>query len=223
MGRRREGRGRAGYYIKKGIIILTGLGLVLAGSGILFHDFYGESIDAAARTVAVNVVAIKINQSLKDGITNRDLQGDLLHVERDSEGKVRYVEADSRLITQLVLAFSMKMNENYSLGDTEVVPMNLGILTGNKILSQLPWTVNVKVMPLSLTKFQCETELETQAVNQTRYKVYCTVTSNVLIVAPLSRETAEINRKVLLAEAVIVGEVPENYVRVPQDDILDVT
>lgn len=205
------------------MVILMGLLLILAGCGFLFRDFYGESIDAAAKAVAVNVVAIKINQSLKEGITNGELQGDLLHVERDSEGKVRYVEADSRLITQLVLAFSMKMNENYNLGDTEVVPMNLGILTGNKILSQLPLTVNVKVMPLSLTKFQCETEFETQAINQTRYKVYCTVTSNVQILAPFSRETAEINRKVLLAEAVIVGDVPENYVQVPQDDILDVT
>lgn len=211
------------YYIKKCMVILMGLLLILAGCGFLFRDFYGESIDAAAKAVAVNVVAIKINQSLKEGITNGELQGDLLHVERDSEGKVQYVEADSRLITRLVLAFSMKMNENYNLGDTEVVPMNLGILTGNKILSQLPLTVNVKVMPLSLTKFQCETEFETQAINQTRYKVYCTVTSNVQILAPFSRETAEINRKVLLAEAVIVGDVPENYVRVPQDDILDVT
>lgn len=211
------------YYIKKCMVILMGLLLILAGCGFLFRDFYGESIDAAAKAVAVNVVAIKINQSLKEGITNGELQGDLLHVERDSEGKVQYVEADSRLITRLVLAFSMKMNENYNLGDTEVVPMNLGILTGNKILSQLPLTVNVKVMPLSLTKFQCETEFETQAINQTRYKVYCTVTSNVQILAPFSWETAEINRKVLLAEAVIVGDVPENYVQVPQDDILDVT
>ncbi|MGN1414769.1 MAG: sporulation protein YunB [Anaerovoracaceae bacterium] len=224
MGRRQRcGVGLLRYYIKKSMIILMGLLLILTGSGFLFRDFYGESIDAAARAVAVNVVAIKINQSLREGIRNGELQGDLLHVERDGEGKVRYVEADSRLITQLVLAFSMKMNENYNLGDTEVVPMNLGILTGNKILSQLPLTVNVKVMPLSLTKFQCETEFETQAINQTRYKVYCTVTSNVQILAPFSRETAEINRKVLLAEAVIVGDVPENYVRVPQDDILDVT
>lgn len=211
------------YYIKKSMVIVMGFLLILGGCGFLFRDFYGESIDAAARAVAVNVVAVKINQTLNDGIYNEALDGELLHVEQDSEGKVQYVEADSRLITQLVLAFSMKMNENYNTGDTEVVPMNLGILTGNKLLSQLPLTVNVKVMPLSLTKFQCETEFETQAINQTRYKVYCTVTSNVQIVAPFSRETAEISRKVLLAEAVIIGDVPENYVRVPQDDILDVT
>lgn len=223
MGRRREGRGRAGYYIKKGILILTGLGLILAGSGILFRDFYGETIDNASRAVAVNVVAMKINQTLNEGIYNEALEGELLNIERDSQGNIQYVEANSRLINKLVLAFSRGMDETYSLGDTEVVPVNLGVLTGNKMLSQLPWTVNVKVMPLSLTKFQCETEFETQAINQTRYKVYCTVTSMVQIVSPVSRETAEINRKVLLAEAIIVGRVPDSYVVVPEEDILDVT
>lgn len=224
MGRRqRGGGGLLRYYIKKCMIILMGVVLIFTGSGFLFRDFYGESIDAAARAVAVNVVAVKINQTLNDGIYNEALDGELLKVERDSQGTIQYVEANSRLINKLVLAFSRGMEENYSLGDTEVVPVNLGVLTGNKMLSQLPWTVNIKVMPLSLTKFQCETEFETQAINQTRYKVFCSVTSTVQIVSPVCRETAEINRKVLLAEAILVGRVPDSYVVVPEEDILDVT
>lgn len=223
MGRRQSGGGLLRYYIKKCMIILMGVVLIFTGSGFLFRDFYGESIDAAARAVAVNVVAVKINQTLSDGIYNEALDGELLDIERDSEGNIQYVEANSRLINKLVLAFSRGMEENYSLGDTEVVPVNLGVLTGNKMLSQLPWTVNIKVMPLSLTKFQCETEFETQAINQTRYKVFCSVTSTVQIVSPVCRETAEINRKVLLAEAILVGRVPDSYVVVPEEDILDVT
>ena len=223
MGRRQSGGGLLRYYIKKSMVILMGFLLLLGGCGFLFRDFYGESIDAAARAVAVNVVAVKINQTLNDGIYNEALDGDLLDIERDSEGNIQYVEANSRLINKLVLAFSRGMEENYSLGDTEVVPVNLGVLTGNKMLSQLPWTVNIKVMPLSLTKFQCETEFETQAINQTRYKVFCSVTSTVQIVSPVCRETAEINRKVLLAEAILVGRVPDSYVVVPEEDILDVT
>lgn len=224
MGRRqRGGGGLLRHYIKKCVIIQMGVVLIFTGSGFLFRDFYGESIDAAARAVAVNVVAVKINQTLNDGIYNEALDGELLDIERDSEGNIQYVEANSRLINKLVLAFSRGMEENYSLGDTEVVPVNLGVLTGNKMLSQLPWTVNIKVMPLSLTKFQCETEFETQAINQTRYKVFCSVTSTVQIVSPVCRETAEINRKVLLAEAILVGRVPDSYVVVPEEDILDVT
>lgn len=209
--------------MKRVVTIIIGLCLVIVGSAVLFKDYYGDNIDEAARAVAVNVVAIKINQTLKDGIYNEDLDGDLLDIERDAEGNIQYVEANSRLINKLILAFSTGMDENYNLGDTTTVPVNLGVLTGSRILSQLPCTVDVKVMPLSLTKFQCETEFLTEGINQTRYKVYCTVTSEVQIIAPFTKKKAEINRKVLLAEAIIVGKVPDNYVFVPEESILDAT
>ena len=204
-------------------VILTGLLLMAAGGLVLFSDRYGESIDQTARAIAINAVGTKITRSVNEGIYNEDLEGQLLEVVRNEAGEIEYVEANSRLINKLVLAFATKMEEDYSLGDIMVIPANFGMLTGNRMLSQLPWTVDIKVMPLSLTKFQTETEFTAEPINQTRYKVYCTVTSDVQIVAPFTRETAQINRKVLQAEAIIVGKVPESYVFVPEESILDVT
>lgn len=211
------------FFMRRAFVILLGIILILCGSVILIKDIYGGYIDSTAQAVAVGVVATKINQTLNDGIYDEDLEGELLNIERDGEGNIQYVEANSRLINKLVLAFSTGMEENYSLGDMTEVPVNLGVLTGNKILSQLPCTAKIKVMPLSLTKFQWESEFVTEGINQTRYKVYCTVSSEVKILAPFTEETAEINRKVLLAEAIIVGKVPDSYVVVPEEDILDVT
>ena len=99
--------------------------------------------------------------------------------------------------------------------------MNLGVLTGSRILSQLPFTAKVKIHPISLTKFEYQTDFETEGINQTRYYVYCNLSSEIHIVAPFTDKIATIERKILLAEAVIVGKVPENYVMVPEDSILD--
>lgn len=107
------------------------------------------------------------------------------------------------------------------MSDMEEVRVNLGVITGNSLLSQLPFTASVRVQPLSLTKFQVETEFESEGINQTRYFVYCTVTSQVHIIAPFTDKVAEIDRKVLLAEAIIVGKVPGSYVVVPEDNIMD--
>ena len=132
-----------------------------------------------------------------------------------------YLEPDSRLINKLVLEFMTEVNDTYNLDDTQAVKVNLGVITGSKILSQLPFTVKVKVQPLSLTRFQYETEFETQGINQTRYCVYCTINSQVRILAPFTDKVSEINRRFLLAEAIIVGDVPGNYVEVPKESILD--
>lgn len=204
------------------IVILLGLALIVVGVGGLFRDTYGENIDEAAGAVAISVVASKINQSLREGVYKEDFAGSLLTTVRDEAGNIQYVEANSTLINKLILSFYSGVNENYSLGDTVEVPVNMGVLTGSKVLSQLPYTVDVRVMPLSLTKFQWESEFISEGINQTKYKIYCTVESDVQVLAPFTKKRQTINRRVLLAEAVVVGKVPDNYVFVPEEDILDV-
>ena len=207
--------------MRRVVTILLGITLVAAGGLMMFRDAYGESISGAAESIAVNYVAMKINASLRQRMYSADLDGTLIHVERDSEGKIKYLEPDSRLINRIVLEFMSGVNETYSMEDTQVVKVNLGVITGSKIISQMPFTTKIKVQPLSLTKFQYETEFETQGINQTRYCVYCTINSKIRILAPFTDKISEINRKFLLAEAVIVGDVPETYVDVPEEDILD--
>ncbi len=203
------------------VIILLGFIMVLCGCLLMIKDIYGENVSGAAQDIAVNYVARKINDSMKQGIYNEELDGPLLTVERDTDGNIKYIEPNSRLINKLVLEFIGGVEENYSLEDTQVVEVNLGVVTGSKILSQMPFTTTIRIQPLSLTKFQYETEFETQGINQTRYCVYCTINSSVRILAPFTNETAEINRRFLIAEAIIVGEVPESFVNVPKESILD--
>lgn len=207
--------------MRRWVVIITGILLVILGTIVLIKDAFGESIEQVAEAVAVNAVATKINNSLMEGFYDDSLGEPLLYVERDEEGNIQYLEPNSRLINKLILSFSTKVKENYSLSDIEEIKVNLGVITGSRILSQLPFYITVKVQPVSLTKFQCETAFETEGINQTRYYVYCTINSEVHIVAPFTDKTAEINRKVVIAEAVIVGKVPDSYVVVPEESILD--
>ncbi len=207
--------------MRRFVVISIGIILVITGTIILIKDAFGESIEQVAEAVAVNAVAMKINGSMEEGFYDESLGEQLLYVERDDAGNIQYLEPNSRLINKLLLSFSDKVKENYSLSDIEEIKVNLGVITGSRILSQLPFYITVKVQPLSLTKFQCETDFETEGINQTRYYVYCTINSEVHIVAPFTDKTAEINRKVVLAEAVIVGKVPDSYVVVPEESILD--
>lgn len=207
--------------MKRAAVILIGIGLVILGGMLVIRDKFGDSIQQTAEAVAVNAVAIKINDSLQNGLYDEALSGPLLNVERDSEGNIQYLEPNAEVINKLLLEFSTNVRENYDLGDTEEIKVNWGVITGSKLLSQLPFAVTVKVQPVSLTKFQYETGFETEGINQTRYYVYCTITSQIHILAPFTDKTAQINRRLLLAEAVIVGKVPDSYVVVPEESILD--
>ena len=83
--------------------------------------------------------------------------------------------------------------------------------------------VDVKVIPLSVSGIDFKTEFEAKGINQTKYKVYIILKSQVKVLAPLSAATFDMSSTVLIAEAVILGGVPKSYVQVPKEDILDVT
>lgn len=207
--------------MRKFAVILIGIGLILLGGIWVFKDVYAESIAGAAEDIAINMVAIKINQSLQQGFYDEKLNGALLKIECDDDGNIKYIEPDTRLINKLVLEFATGVRENYDSEEIQVCEVNLGVITGNKFLSQLPFRAKIKVQPLSLTKITSNTGFETQGINQTRYYVHCNVQSQVRILAPFTNETTEINRDYQLAEAVIVGQVPNSYVYVPDESILD--
>lgn len=67
------------------------------------------------------------------------------------------------------------------------------------------------------------TEFETQGINQTKYKIYIVLNCRIKMAAPFSTQIFQTKSTVLLAEAVILGKVPDSYVVVPEDDILDAT
>lgn len=97
-------------------VVLIGIGLVILGGLWIFKDIYGENIAGAAEDIAVNMVAIKINESLKTGFNNKKLDGALLQIERDKDGNIKYIEPDTRLINKLVLEFATGVREKLRLG-----------------------------------------------------------------------------------------------------------
>ena len=54
--------------MRRFLLIFTGIMMILGGSIWCFKEAYGASIAGTAEDIAVNYVAVKINQSLKKGI-----------------------------------------------------------------------------------------------------------------------------------------------------------
>ena len=87
-------------------------------------------------------------------------------------------------------------------------------------------SIAINVMMTELTgclQQDFRTEFEEQAINQTKYKIYIVLSCRVKVMAPFCSRTFDTSTTVLLAETVILGEVPDSFVQVPEEDILDVT
>ena len=83
--------------------------------------------------------------------------------------------------------------------------------------------MEIAIRPMSVSSMDFRTEFETQGINQTKYKIYIELGCRIKVLAPFSSRTICTSSTILIAEAVILGDVPDSYVEVPKEDILDVT
>lgn len=58
---------------------------------------------------------------------------------------------------------------------------------------------------------ELKSEFKTAGINQTLHQIYLDITCNVSILTPFNSTTEEIKNQILIAESIIVGEIPSSY------------
>lgn len=207
-------------------ILLTGVIVSLTGciATVLLAELVVEpNLEDVSRIRAEVLVSRTINKALSEQFRQEQQDKELFSVKNAEDGTMKMVQADSVAINILMTELSMNIQEAFGAMKKQYLEVPAGALLGSKIFSQTGPDVKIAIVPLSVSSMDFKTEFESQGINQTKYKIYIVLECRVKVLAPFAEDTFKTSSTVLIAEAVILGEVPDSYVQVPQDDILDVT
>ncbi|QHI73164.1 sporulation protein YunB [Aminipila terrae] len=201
------------------IIIMT---IAAGGSGWRMIKVVRPSIESLAEIKAKEMVTYAINEATcKQFFKEATNVEDLLIINTDKEGSIELVQSNTVAMNILAAELGKEIKQMYRNMKPTVMKVPLGTILGSQLLSQTNLNVNMKVMPISVANIEFLSEFETQGINQTKYKVYLSLTSKVRVMAPFSSKTLEVHNVVLVSEAVILGKVPNSYVNVPKENLLD--
>lgn len=181
------------------------------------------NIEDVSRLRAEVLVSRTVNRALTDQFQREDNPETLFVVTRDKEGKIELVQADSIAINILLTKLATNLQKAFKNMEKEPLEVPAGAFLGSKFLSQAGPSVKLQIVPLSVLSTDFKTEFESQGINQTKYKIYIVIGCRVKVLAPFSSKTFDTSSTVLIAETVILGDVPDSFVQVPEEDILDVT
>lgn len=179
------------------------------------------SIASVGEMKARAMLSQTVNEVIKEKFAEEIKSTELLEIQTDNEGRVTLVQADSVAMTQLSYALAETVQERIKSIKEEEVLVPIGTILGSPILSQTGPKIRVKVLPLGTTKIGFKTELEEAGINQTKYKVYLEIVNQAKVLVPFSANDIKVETVLLVAEAVILGEMPQSYIYVPKEDILD--
>lgn len=214
--KKRSGRGKR---LLRGLILglLLCLGLVL----VLQKNLENVILDMAharAEAMAVNYVH-EATQMLMGG---ECAYSDMMTVHTDETGQVTMLEANTAEMNRLSTEAALLTQKQLDSAEAQSVSIPLGAALGIPFLSGLGPRVQVRIVPVSAVSAAFSTEFESAGINQTRHKIYLSLTTTVRLVIPTGAKQVSLDSQVLVAESIIVGAVPGTFVQVPQyDDALN--
>lgn len=222
MGRKRKQRQR-----NRAMVLLLSLLLIFLSIGSAFIWFLKNTVEpnleAVGKMRARAMVTRMVTKAVNDQFRQELDTGDLIIRKTNEQGQLEMIQADTKAMNLLITEISKELQEEYRNMEADTFQLPTGTVLGSKIFSQAGPEMELRTIPLSVSGMDFKTEFEAQGINQTKYKVYIILKSQVKVMAPFVSDTFDMSSTILIAEAVVLGGVPDSYVQVPEEDILDVT
>lgn len=188
-------------------LVLAGLLLLL-----LLEWRLGPALEAVAATQARWVATEAMQQAVLDKITGQVSYNNLIQPGSSEGGQVVFMQADALGISRLQAAAQLAIQERLARLQGKTYYLPLGQILGLKLLAAYGPPVPLRFVPMGAVKVNVGDTFESAGINQTRHRIYLQAESEVQVVAPFSREKVQVATTIPVAEAIIVGPVPQTYV-----------
>ena len=126
-------------------------------------------------------------------------------------GNITYIEARIIPINEIIAKITNNIQTKLDLNSTIKVNINFGSISGISALSGISPNFKIAMERAGNIETEIDSEFESVGINQTRHRIYLDLKCSVGILTPFKTINKEIKSKVLLAETVIVGNVPSTY------------
>ena len=165
-----------------------------------------------ASSYAHNIAEEAINDAISQ-VFNDEMVSycDLMNIKYDGNGNVVSIAANVPRINSLKSKIAGAIQNNVSKNDYGEISIPLGSVLENDIFQGLGPNISVSVAPFGMTRVDFDDEFIAAGINQVRHKIYLNVEVTVSIISSTMEKTETTDSRILIAETVIVGNIPKYY------------
>lgn len=136
---------------------------------------------------------------------------DLAVIIKGEDGKIQMIKLNIIPVNEIISDVALKIQKELNSVENAHFGIRLGSFTGVKLLSGVGPNINVRMSTIGNVETELKSDFKTAGINQTIHQIYLNIKCNISILTPYNNTTEEIFNQILIAESVIVGEIPENF------------
>lgn len=132
-------------------------------------------------------------------------------IQKDEKGSIQIINANVLRINQVTSDIAVAIQKALDNNEKNKIYIHSGAITGIRFLSGTGPRIPLKIASVGNIDTDLRSEFISQGVNQTLHRVYLNIKTNVSILSSFKTIESSIENQVLIAEHVIIGEIPSNY------------
>ena len=132
-------------------------------------------------------------------------------IEKDENGDIIVVRANVVLINNLISDLTENIQREFDSLHNIKISLPLGSLTGIYFMSGFGPEISINVSVVGTVDTNIKSEFIAQGINQTLHRVYVNFDCEMKIVTPVNNFSQKVTNQVIIAEHVIVGNIPSSY------------
>ena len=193
------------------LLILT---ILLVAVFLLLRDQYDRVIQSLAQTQIANTTSDLTNDAIARQIASGDIRYDrIVYFEKDLDGRITALKTNMSEVNRLKTDILNLINDEILALDT----MDIGIPLGSLILPQFfsgkgPH-IPVHILSIRNSDATFTSNFSQAGINQTLHQLTMVVSIDVAMLVLGKTESFTITSEVVVAETVIVGQVPQTFLQ----------
>ena len=186
--------------------------LLLCASAWLLVAQMQPIVARVAVTRVNNQVNRIISAAVSDAVSRGDVEYErLISFQKDNDGRITAISSNMAEFNRLQSMIDSDILEKLSDMSTSTISIPVGTLSGVTLLSGRGPALEVKMQSVGSSVSRFENEFTSAGINQTKHRVVLYVDVGVSVLLPGFRTATQVSGAYVVAETVIVGNVPDSY------------
>lgn len=135
----------------------------------------------------------------------------LYSIEKDDNGNIVIIKANIVPLNNMMSDLAEKVQNEFNKLEKTTIEIPVGSLTGSYMFSGIGPNIPIQVAIMGNIDTEVKSEFIEQGINQTLHRLYVILTCKMKILTPIKNFEREITNQVIIAEHVILGDIPDSY------------
>ena len=201
-----------GMLLKRMIRNILFITMVFCAVFIMLRGKYQTVIRELARTQVMNSTSDLTNDAIAKQIAEGTVAYDrMIYFEKDLDGRITALKTNMSEVNRLKTDILNIINDEMLALGTEDIGIPLGSLILPELLSGRGPAIPVRILSIRNSDGSFHSDFRNAGINQTLHQLVMEVSVDVSVLVLARTERFTVTSQVVVAETVIVGQVPQTY------------